>query len=87
MSNIRVLHVVDEEMPHQPFDNMNNYVDVSNTDIENEMKFFEAARNDDGVNSPNRYILQLWRANIDYQLVLMINIVLRYIGKCAMKVE
>ena len=50
-------------------------------------KKFEPARNDDRVNSHNRHILQLWRANIDWQPVLSRHAVIKYIAKYASKAE
>ncbi|XP_059070553.1 uncharacterized protein LOC131860191 [Cryptomeria japonica] len=50
-------------------------------DIETGEKKFEPARNDDRVNSHNRHILQLWRANIDWQPVLSKHAVVKYIAK------
>ncbi|XP_059070522.1 uncharacterized protein LOC131040138 [Cryptomeria japonica] len=48
---------------------------------------FEPFRNDDKVNSYNRYILQLWRENIDWQLVMSKHVVTKYIAKYAAKAE
>ncbi|XP_059073384.1 uncharacterized protein LOC131874156 [Cryptomeria japonica] len=56
-------------------------------DIETGEKKFEPARNDDRVNSHNRHILQLWRANIDWQPVLSKHAVVKYIAKYAAKAE
>ena len=56
-------------------------------DIETGEKKFEPTRNDDRVNSHNHYILQFWRANIDWQPVLYEHVVIRYITKYAAKEE
>lgn len=56
-------------------------------DIEIGEFFFEPARNDDRVNSHNRYILQFWRANIDWQPVLSEHAVIRYIAKYVAKAK
>ena len=56
-------------------------------DTESGEKKFEPQRNDDRVNSHNRYILQLWRENIDWQPVLLAHVVIKYIAKYASKVE
>ncbi|XP_059076868.1 uncharacterized protein LOC131031330 [Cryptomeria japonica] len=56
-------------------------------DIETGEKKFEPARNDDRVNSHNRHILQLWRANIDWQPILSKHAVVKYIAKYAAKAE
>ncbi|XP_059064746.1 uncharacterized protein LOC131856825 [Cryptomeria japonica] len=56
-------------------------------DIETGEKKIEPTRNDDRVNSHNRHILQLWRANIDWQLVLSKYVVIKYIAKYAAKAE
>ena len=58
------------------------YEDEESGEIKIEFK-----RNDDRVNSHNQYILQLWRANIDWQLVLLACVVIKYIKKYASKVE
>ena len=50
-------------------------------------KKIEPQRNDDRVNSHNRYILQLWRENIDWQPVLSAHVVIKYIAKYASKAE
>ncbi|XP_059071724.1 uncharacterized protein LOC131869345 [Cryptomeria japonica] len=49
--------------------------------------FLDPARNDDRVNSHNHYILQLWRANIDWQPVLSKHVVIKYIAKYAAKAK
>ncbi|XP_059076823.1 uncharacterized protein LOC131057818 [Cryptomeria japonica] len=56
-------------------------------DIETDEKKFEPTRNDDRVNSHNRHILQLCRANIDWQPVLSKHAVVKYIAKYAAKAE
>ena len=56
-------------------------------DMETGEKKFEPMRNDDRVNSHNRHILQLWRANIDWQPVLSKHVVIKYIAKYAAKAE
>ena len=50
-------------------------------------KIYEPARNDDRVNTHNRTILQLWRANVDWQPVLSRHAVMNYIAKYAAKAE
>lgn len=57
------------------------------TDADSGEKKFEPARNDDRVNTHNRYILQLWRANVDWQPVLSRHAVIKYIAKYAAKAE
>ena len=57
------------------------------TDAESGQKIFEPARNDDRVNTHNWYILQLWRANVDWQPVLSRHAVIKYIAKYAAKAE
>ncbi|XP_059064231.1 uncharacterized protein LOC131856450 [Cryptomeria japonica] len=45
------------------------------------------ARNDDRLNLHNPFILSIWRANVDCQLVLSIDVVIKYIAKYAAKAE
>ena len=56
-------------------------------DIETSEKKFEPTSNDDRINSNNRYILQFWRANIDWQPILSDHAIIRYIAKYATKGE
>ncbi|KAF6170503.1 hypothetical protein GIB67_031911 [Kingdonia uniflora] len=48
---------------------------------------FVGCRNDPLVCSHNRMVLQAWRANIDWSLVLSVQAVVNYIGKYAVKLE
>lgn len=45
------------------------------------------ARNDDRLNLHNPSILSIWRANVDFQPVLSIDVVLKYIAKYVAKAE
>ena len=56
-------------------------------DLETREKIFEPFRNDDRVNSYNRYIPQLWRANIDWQPIMSKHAVTKYIAKYAAKAK
>ena len=48
-------------------------------------KNYEPRRNDDRVKTHNREILMMWRANIDWQLVLSKHVVINYIAEYAAK--
>ena len=57
------------------------------TNVDSCEKKFEPSRNDDRANTYNQYILQFWRANVDWQPVLSRHAVIKYIAKYASKVE
>ncbi|XP_057849693.2 uncharacterized protein LOC131060470 [Cryptomeria japonica] len=52
-------------------------------DLEKGENKFEPAQNDDRVNTHNKYVLQLWRENIDWQPVLSRHAVIKCIAKYA----
>ncbi|XP_059065211.1 uncharacterized protein LOC131857122 [Cryptomeria japonica] len=56
-------------------------------DLESGEMKFDPFRNDDRVNSYNRYILQLWRENIDWQPIMSKHVVTQYIAKYAANAE
>ena len=53
----------------------------------NGCKTYNLARNDSLLNIYNPTILSIWRANVDFQLVLSRHVVLKYISKYPSKVE
>ncbi|XP_057822399.1 uncharacterized protein LOC131034819 [Cryptomeria japonica] len=57
------------------------------SNVENGQPKHTPARNDDHLNLHNPFILSIWRANVDCQPVLSIDVVIKYIAKYAAKAE
>ncbi|XP_059068275.1 uncharacterized protein LOC131047632 [Cryptomeria japonica] len=57
------------------------------SNVENGQPKHTSARNDDRLNLHNPFILSIWRANVDCQPVLSIDVVIKYIAKYAAKLK